>query len=199
MTRRQRYRRPRFRVRKPHPGAPSGTLVVDPQAPPPEITAFSYGARRGAGETLQDLSSLSELRGRVLWVNLEYLGDAARIEAVGRAFGLHPLSLEDVIHASQQAKTEFYAEYLYFVCRMILEAQGVSQRMNEVVKVLIMMATIFVPLTFVAGIYGMNFNPERSPWTTPQLNWYRGYPFALGLMGLLALGLLVYFRRRGWL
>jgi magnesium transporter len=70
---------------------------------------------------------------------------------------------------------------------------GVSNRMNEVMKVLTVMASIFIPLTFVAGVYGMNFEhmPELGrPWA---------YPAVLSLMGLVAGGMVVYFRRRGWI
>jgi len=76
---------------------------------------------------------------------------------------------------------------------------SVSNRMNEVMKVLTIIATIFIPLTFVAGIYGMNFNPETSPWNMPELNWFWGYPLALFLMGVIAVILLIYFKRRKWL
>lgn len=69
----------------------------------------------------------------------------------------------------------------------------VSNRMNEVMKVLTIIATIFIPLTFIAGIYGMNFQ------YMPELGWKFGYPLALGLMALLGLGMLLFFRRRNWL
>jgi magnesium transporter len=75
---------------------------------------------------------------------------------------------------------------------------GLSNRMNEVMKVLTIIATIFIPLTFIAGIYGMNFNPEVSPFNLPELNWYYGYPFSLGLMLLLTGGMIYYFKRKGW-
>ncbi len=58
---------------------------------------------------------------------------------------------------------------------------------------------IFIPLTFIAGVYGMNFNPDASPWNMPELNWYLGYPLALGLMAVVAVALLLYFRRKGWI
>ena len=61
------------------------------------------------------------------------------------------------------------------------------------------LTSIFIPLNFIAGIYGMNFNPERSPLNMPELNWYFGYPFALTLMALLAIVMLIYFGRKGWL
>jgi len=71
--------------------------------------------------------------------------------------------------------------------------------LNEVMKILTMFTAVFIPLSLIAGIYGMNFNTGRSPLNMPELNWYWGYPFALGLMGLLAASLLFYFRRKGWL
>lgn len=76
---------------------------------------------------------------------------------------------------------------------------SVSNRTNEIMKVLAVIATIFIPLSFIAGLYGMNFNPEASPLNMPELNWYWGYPAALLGMGCIALGQLVFFWRRGWL
>jgi magnesium transporter len=69
---------------------------------------------------------------------------------------------------------------------------SVSNRMNEVMKVLTVIATIFIPLTFVAGIYGMNFVHM------PELSWNFGYFGALGVMGVIALGMLTYFKKKGW-
>ena len=76
---------------------------------------------------------------------------------------------------------------------------SLSNRMNEVMKVLTIIAVIFIPLTFIAGIYGMNFNPEASPWNMPELNWGYGYLSALGVMVLVALGMVIYFKRKKWL
>ncbi len=76
---------------------------------------------------------------------------------------------------------------------------SISNRMNEVMKVLTIFAAIFIPLTFIAGIYGMNFNPEMSPWNMPELNWKFGYFFALGIMILVAGVMLIYFKKKRWL
>lgn len=70
---------------------------------------------------------------------------------------------------------------------------SLSKRMNEIMKVLTVISTLFIPLTFIAGVYGMNFRHM------PELTWPYGYPFALGLMGSTALGLLLYFRHKQWL
>jgi magnesium transporter len=80
-----------------------------------------------------------------------------------------------------------------------LYLSSLSNRMNEVMKVLTIIATIFMPLGFITGVYGMNFNTNQSRWNMPELNWRYGYPFALGLMALTVLGMLWYFRRKGWL
>lgn len=76
---------------------------------------------------------------------------------------------------------------------------SVSNRLNEVMKLLTIIATIFIPLTFIAGIYGMNFDPDTSPWSMPELRWYWGYPVVMGVMGLIGLVMLVYFRKKKWL
>jgi magnesium transporter len=75
---------------------------------------------------------------------------------------------------------------------------AVSNRMNEIMKLLTVISSIFIPLTFIAGVYGMNFNTERSPWNMPELNWYWGYPLCLVIMGAIAALLIVFFWRRGW-
>lgn len=70
---------------------------------------------------------------------------------------------------------------------------GVSNRMNEVMKVLTIIATLFIPLTFLAGLYGMNFK-----WM-PELEWKWGYPAVLAIMLVSVIGMLIYFRRKKWL
>ena len=80
---------------------------------------------------------------------------------------------------------------------MYLSSQ--SNYLNEVMKVLTIISTIFMPLSFVAGVYGMNFKTEVSPWNMPELSWIWGYPFSLLVMATIAISLLVFFHRKGWL
>ena len=68
----------------------------------------------------------------------------------------------------------------------------VSFRMNEVMKVLTIIATIFIPLTFIAGIYGMNFE------VIPELKWKWGYFYVWGFMFIIFLGMIYYFKRKKW-
>ncbi len=76
---------------------------------------------------------------------------------------------------------------------------SISNRMNDVMKKLTLIATIFLPLTFIAGIYGMNFDPGVSPWNMPELRWRYGYIYSLILMLVVGIGLYIYFRRSGYL
>jgi magnesium transporter len=70
---------------------------------------------------------------------------------------------------------------------------SISNRMNAVMKALTIIATIFMPLTFLAGVYGMNFK------NMPELEWPWGYPFVLSIMGGIGVSMLIYFKRKKWL
>lgn len=86
---------------------------------------------------------------------------------------------------------EIYREMLAGM--MDLYLSSISNRMNEVMKVLTVIATIFMPLTFIAGVYGMNFRHM------PELEWPWGYPAVLLLMLVVAVCMLRYFRRKKWI
>ncbi|MCA9268831.1 MAG: magnesium and cobalt transport protein CorA, partial [Planctomycetales bacterium] len=75
---------------------------------------------------------------------------------------------------------------------------AVSNRMNEVMKVLTIIATVFMPMSFIAGVYGMNFD-TRLPGNMPELQLSYGYVGALGLMAAVAVSMLLFFRRKGWI
>ena len=335
------------------PGMPPGTLAADPSAPRPPIHVLAYG---GDGVIEQEIDDVEKIRAllpghAVVWVNVDGVGHAPTLEALGDIFGLHPLALEDVGHLTQRPKVEEYEQKLFIVARMpnpgsveteqvslflgrnyvltfqedpgdcldpvrnrirkggrictsgpdylvyalldaivdayfpvldrytdelerlehdilsrpdaavphrlhavksdleafrrvlwafrdlftalgreeselispntklflrdcfdhtlrlidLLESlrenstgllelylSSLSHKLNETMRVLTVIATIFIPLSVIAGIYGMNFDHM------PELHRVWGYPFALGLMLAVALGMLAYFRRRGW-
>ncbi|MFN3883099.1 MAG: magnesium/cobalt transporter CorA [Nitrincola lacisaponensis] len=79
------------------------------------------------------------------------------------------------------------------VSMLDLYLSSVSNRMNDVMKTLTLIATLFMPLTFIAGVYGMNFT------FMPELDYPWSYPIVLAFMCLVAIGLILYFRRRHWL
>ncbi len=74
----------------------------------------------------------------------------------------------------------------------------ISHRMNDVMKVLTIMATVFIPLSFLVGLYGMNFSTD-SPFNMPELSWRFGYLYVWGVMVLVVAGLMLFFRRKKWL
>ena len=349
-----------FRRRSPV-GSPPGTLISHPEAEPPPIHVMGFSA--DAVEELDvAVADLGSLVGRwpVVWVDVHSVGHAESVEAIGAAFNLHRLALEDVMNVHQRPKVEEYSDYLFAAVRMaalgervdteqitmflgagwvltfqeapgdcwepirdrlrqgkgriraagadylfyslldatidnyypVLEEFGarlelleedvlldprqevvgiihsarrdllalrhaiwpmreavgqlyrdptrhigedtrlylrdaydhtiqvidllenfremasalldvylssVSHRMNEVMKVLTIIATIFIPLTFIVGIYGMNFDPDAGPLSMPELRWAWGYPAVLGFMLAIALALLGFFRWKRWL
>ena len=73
-----------------------------------------------------------------------------------------------------------------------LYMSAMSNKMNEVMKVLTIFASIFIPLTFLAGIYGMNFE------IMPELKWKYGYLAVWGIMLMVVILLLIYFKRKKW-
>jgi magnesium transporter len=71
--------------------------------------------------------------------------------------------------------------------------------MNQVMKVLTIIATIFIPLGFLAGVYGMNFSTSVSPFNMPELGLRYGYIFFWIAVLIIGIGLLFFFRRKKWL
>lgn len=141
----------------------------------------------------RDLMSLR----RAMWPLREALGnllrdpgDLIRLDTVVylRDTQDHVFQIIDLVEAYREVASSLTELYL----------STVSNKMNEVMKVLTMFSATFIPLGFIAGVYGMNFDTSRSPLNMPELHWYWGYPFALTLMALVATGLIVFFARRGW-
>jgi magnesium transporter len=377
---------PRRRPRRSPPSTVPGTITVDPTAEKPRIEVLSFGPdATPATIRVQALASIADLpalppRHTIRWINVVGLGDAGVLAAIGRRFGIHPLTLEDIANTSQRPKLEPYDDYLFIVTRMpagepstvqtlkpeggegeqtgsdarqliteqlsicvgkdfvltfqehsgdafgplrqrftsgtgrvrsrgpdylayaildaavdaffpVLEGYGdgvddleaeviespsihqitrihdlkrnlltarravwpqremlntlirdetpfissptklflrdcydhtiqlidvietyreiasglvdvllssQSNRMNEIMKLLTIIATIFIPLSWVAAVYGMNFD-TKSPWNLPELGWRYGYFFSLAVMFVMACGLLLWFWHRGWI
>jgi len=345
------------------PGTPPGTVIVHPEAAAPTIRVLAYGPNDVIEEKISAPERIREFFDKqpVFWVDIEGLGDAGTIHALGGIFSVHRLALEDIVALHQRPKVEQYGDHLFIVARAmylgehleseqislfvgknsvltfqegrpgdcleairerirkkggrirdaghdylayalldaivdsyfpILETYGerletledeillhpevdtvarihsikrdlltlrramwpqreifnallrgesavmtaetqlymrdcydhsvqildlletyrelgsdlidmhlsmVSNRTNEIMRVLTVISVVFIPLTFIAGVYGMNFDTDKSLWNMPELKWYWGYPFALLLMLLVALGQMIFFRRRGWL
>ena len=151
-----------------------------------------------ASPSRQSMHSIHKLRrGMVLirrsvWplgevANNIVLGDSQLIQNPSKLYFKdvydHITHTTDTIETYREMLTEMFTIYL----------SSVSNRLNEVMKVLTIIATIFMPLTFIAGVYGMNFE------YMPELHWRWGYPLVLLLMLSVAGVMFVYFRKKGWL
>lgn len=134
---------------------------------------------------------------RALWPSREMLSALSRQEIGLIPKEVHQYLRDTYDHAIQLIDvTETYRELATGLLDLYLSS--VSTKMNEVMKVLTIISTIFIPLGFLASIWGMNFDQD-SAWNMPELDLPYGYPMALGIMGLIALGLLIVFRWKRWL
>ncbi len=351
-----------FHHRDGHAHGPEQRVLPGGTHFPVRVTAMRYSATDILERDLKSPHEVAALRepGSILWINVDGITDPQWLQAIGEAFGLHPLALEDAVHVHQRAKVEEYDDHLFIVVRMaalnshqpteqvslflgkdfvvtvqelpggdcldpvrqrlrtnhgrlrrsgpdyltyalidsvidsyfpVLEQYGedldsldsavdgtspvvlerlhsirqellqlrraawphrdalnslqrhdseliasetrvflrdcydhsvqiidvletqremcadlrdlvltmVGHRTNEIMRVLTIMSTIFIPLSFIASVYGMNFDTNVSRLNMPELLWTFGYPFALSLMLGTAGVLLYFFYRRGWL
>jgi magnesium transporter len=176
-----------------------------------------FPALEHLGETLEDLEdrvvsdpdpgnvaelhdmkrSLLMLR-RAIWPHREMLNNLIRdehplISAQSTPFLRdcydHTIQLMDIVETYREIASGLVDVYI----------SSISVKLNEVMKVLTVVATLFMPLGFIASLYGMNFDRTASPWNMPELGWYYGYLFAVSLMIASAGGLLWYIWKKGWL
>ncbi|MBU1243662.1 magnesium/cobalt transporter CorA [Myxococcota bacterium] len=140
---------------------------------------------------------LRQLR-RAAWPLRDVINRLARVEIQGfspqlassfRDCADHLMQAADFIEGSRERAADMGDLYQAMV----------GEKTNQVMKMLTIISTIFIPLSFLCGLYGMNFNTQASPWNMPELNWRFGYPAFIGLLLTLGLGMLWMFRRRGWL
>lgn len=146
----------------------------------------------------EDLASIRHLKRELLfmrksvWPLREVLGSIQRDESELFGESTRPYLRDVYDHTIQIIDTvETFRDMVSGL--MDLYLSSISNRMNEVMKVLTIIATIFIPLSFMAGLYGMNFV------YMPELQWRYGYFALLGAMFAVGGGMLLYFRRRKWL
>jgi magnesium transporter len=161
------------------------TLMLD--NPSPSVLARLHELKK----------DLLQLR-RTAWPQREVLNSLSRSETtlIGDETRLfvrdgydHAVQILDIVESYRDVANGLADLYL----------SSLSNRTNEVMRLLTVISSIFIPLTFIAGIYGMNFDPGSSPFNMPELGWFWGYPSVIGAMLLIGGGMAFYFKRRGWL
>lgn len=129
---------------------------------------------------------------KALWPLREVVGALSRGESPLIKQSTLPYVRDAYDHTIQVIDTlETYRDILSGMLDIYLSS--ISNRMNQIMKVLTIISTIFIPLTFIAGVYGMNFE------NMPELKWEYGYYVSLGLMAAVSLVMLRFFRKRRWL
>jgi magnesium transporter len=152
-------------------------------------------------QTLTDLHHLKRellMLRRVLWPQREALTSLMRMEnslihqdtlIYFRDCQDHSIQIIELLESFREMATSMLDIYL----------SSISQKTNDTMRVLTIIATIFIPLTFIVGVYGMNFEHADSPWAMPELGWYYGYPMVWGLIIVVTAGLIWFFKRRHWM
>jgi magnesium transporter len=129
--------------------------------------------------------------------------------------------LQDIVYALEKERDTFLRKGTYLFLRdladhlkhfiggieshreavnglMDLYLSSASHKMNEIIKFLTVISTIFMPLTFIVGIYGMNFKTDAGWWNMPELSWKYGYPAIMFIMAAIAGAMVFYFKRKKW-
>lgn len=146
-------------------------------------------------ETLQRIHRLKReliMLSKSIWPLREVIGGLQRAESplIQATTSIYLRDVHD--HTIQVIESiETFREMISGMVDIYLSS--ISNKMNEVIKVLTIIATIFIPLTFIAGIYGMNFE------YMPELEWRWGYPLVWLVIGAVIISMLLYFKRRKWL
>ncbi len=148
--------------------------------PDPDLVAKIHRVRRDLLMMRRSIWPMREAIGVLYRDPLPLIADETRLYF--RDCHDHTTQIIDLLETNRELGADLTELYL----------SSISNRLNEVMKVLAIIATIFMPLSFIAGVYGMNFH------VLPELHWRYGYPFALALMAATAGFMIWWFWRRGW-
>jgi magnesium transporter len=154
--------------------------LVTLETPSPEVLRRIHSVKR----------ELALFR-RVVWPLREVADHLYREETGKIAESTKPYLRDVYEHSIQLEIIESYREMASSLTDLYMSA--VSNRMNEIMKVLTIMASVFIPLTFIAGVYGMNFQ------FMPEVAWRWGYPSIWAVFLSLTIGMMLFFRRKGWI
>ena len=164
-----------------------------------EAEILEYPAPRSLGQ-LHAIRNRLLLYRRTAWATREILADLFRhldASESDRSYLRpylqdcydHIVSVIDLLEAHREVVTSLVEVYLSLV----------SNRLNEVMRVLTVIATLFIPPTFIVGIYGMNFDRSAGPLSMPELGWPYGYVAVMIGIGLMMISMIVWFRRKRWI
>ena len=151
------------------------------QNPNENVNEEIYELKKKIGFVKRTISPLRESISNIIKIDSDLVSEST--QNYFRDVYDHLIHLIETVDSQRETINDFLNLYM----------SAMSNKMNEVMKVLTIFASIFIPLTFIAGIYGMNFT------IMPELQWEYGYFIAWGVMLFVAILLLIYFKRKRWL
>ncbi|MCX8131428.1 MAG: magnesium/cobalt transporter CorA [Clostridia bacterium] len=140
-----------------------------------------FGLREDLLKLRRIINSMKELLYRI--INSEHLQEFRDSKQYFNDIYDHLLKLSDIVESNREMTADMRDSYLSIN----------SHRMNRIMTILTIITSIFIPLTFVVGIYGMNFE------YMPELSWKYGYFLVLGIMAIIGVGMFLWFKIKGWL
>lgn len=161
-----------------------------------ELTVFDDPSREALDEIHRLKRELVLMR-RSLWPQRDMLNGLVRDENRQISRETRPYlrdCYDHTVHALDLV--ESYREMASSLLEVYLSS--LSNRLNDVMKVLTIIATVFIPLSFIVGVYGMNFDTKASGWNMPELGMRYGYPVLWLFMLIVVAGMLFYFKRKRW-
>ncbi|EKD54899.1 MAG: hypothetical protein ACD_60C00036G0011 [uncultured bacterium] len=153
-------------------------IISDPQ---PQNTRTLYRLKRQMLSLRKSIWPMREIVSHLLQAEEKLISSFTRIYI--RDLHDHIMQAIDIVETFRDILSNLLDVYL----------SSLTNRMNEVMKILTIIATIFIPITFLASLYGMNFA------YMPELQWHFGYYTVLGIMAAVVLSMLIYFRKKKWL
>lgn len=157
------------------------------RAPRPENMSTIYDLKRMFIEMRRAVWPLREALSAMERADCKLIQDASR--PYFRDLYEHVVQVMDTVESQRETVASLLDLYL----------SSINNKTNEVMKLLTIIATIFIPLTFLAGVYGMNFDTAAGPFNMPELLWPYGYVLFWVVSLAISAGLIWYFRRRHWL
>lgn len=152
-----------------------------------EQVQLLHEQRRRAGLVQRTLWSLRDALAALLRSEAGYIGAETKVYLNDTLD--HAIRLIELVDTQRDMTTGLIEMHL-----------SLSQaRTNEIISLLTIVSATFIPLTFLVGVWGMNFDPDASPWNMPELRAYYGYPLALLFMAVVAAALLAFFKWKKWL
>jgi len=181
--------------------------IVDSYFPPVEAASEAvdgiedqmlHAPQQGQMQALHELRRTAHSLKAVLWPLRDALAALIRSEAACVTADTKVFLNDTLDHAMRLIElVETQRDTITGLMEMHLSLS--QARTNDIISYLTIVSVVFMPLTFLVGVWGMNFDPDTSPWNMPELRAYFGYPSALVFMALVALGLVGFFRWKKWL